>query len=272
MDSAPQITLEKESHVFNLNELLGPVAGARRFSTGVEAELTSQHGFGGSNAFLNPAYTNGLSFAPATVDVVPTILSSDYQQSTVTESAALRYSKIPWTTLFLEAKLQQQSIGENEQDLQKASGFAQKTALESQLSDLRAGFHTSPWRSVSFSADVRRYLNDTHYNNDPDLPLVTGYPGFIRARDLRTDEVETKLSWHPYSWLRTAFSYQYETTRSWVDTPIPSAAAFRPEAAWSAANTIRRFIPANATMTPCPRLFLSTNFFLPAIQIGERGQ
>jgi mono/diheme cytochrome c family protein len=256
LDSVPHITLEKESHVFNCNGLLGPFDGLS-FSGGVQAEWTRQHGFSGGSAFLNPAYTNGSSFSPVTVAVVPTTLASDYDQSTVTENAALRYSKIPYTALFVEARLQQQSIGQYDSDLQPASGFVQNTDFSSQLSDIRAGFNTSPWRSVSINAHYRRYENDSHYDNDPGLPASSGYPAFIRARDLLTDEVETRLSWHPYSWLKTAFSYQYLTTRSWTDTD-PSSGGISPGGGLVAGEYSSRIYSLNTTITPCPRLFLST--------------
>jgi hypothetical protein len=257
LDRAPQITLEKESHVGNLNGLLGPFDGLT-LSAGVQAEWTSQHGFGGDNALLNPAYTNGLLTQPAIVPVVPSILTSDYDESSVTENVALRYSKIPFTALFVDAKLQQQSIGQYDYDVQPASGFMQNTSFTEQLSDIRAGFNTSPWRSVSLSAHYRRYEDDSHYLNDPALPAPAGYPGFIQARDLLTDEVEAKLTWHPRSWLKTAFTYQYLTTRSWTDTDASSGLS--PGGGLEAGEYKSQIYSINTTMTPFPRLFLSTTF------------
>jgi mono/diheme cytochrome c family protein len=256
LNRVPQITIEKESHVFNLNGLLGPFDGLT-LSTGVEAEWTRQHGFGGDNAFLNSVYTDGTP--PAVVPVVPTLLSSDYDQSQVTETAALRYSKIPFTALFVEAKLQQQTIGQDDYDIQSGSGTSQNTSFSSQLSDIRAGFNTSPWTSVSLSAHYRRYEDDSHYDNDAGLPPPAGYPGFILARDLLTDEVETKLTWHPCSCLKTAFSYRYLTTRSWTDTD-PSSGGISPGGGIVAGEYRSQVCSVNATMTPCPRLFLSTTF------------
>src|SRR6201999_4470714 len=46
--NVPQITLSKESHVGNLNALLGPFAGLT-ISTGVQAESSRQHSFGTGN-------------------------------------------------------------------------------------------------------------------------------------------------------------------------------------------------------------------------------
>jgi hypothetical protein len=256
LNSVPQITLEKDSHVFNLNGLFGPFRGLT-LSTGVEAEWTRQHGFGGDNAMLNSFYTDGTP--PAVVPSVPTILTSDYDKDVVTETAALRYSKIPFTALFMDARLQQQTISQNDYDIQAGSGTAQNTSFSSKLSDLRAGFNTSPWRSISLSAHYRRYEDDSHYDNDPGLPPPAGYPGFILARDLLTDEVETKLTWHPSSWLKTAFSYKYQTTRSWDDTDS-SSGGITPGGGIVAGEYHSQVYSVNTTMTPCRRLFLSSTF------------
>jgi len=257
-DSIPRITLEKQSHVFNLNGLLGPFSGLT-LSVGVQADWTGEHGFSGNKTLLNPAYTNGISVAPVTVDVVPTALSSDYDQSTVTENMALRYSKIPYTSLFVEAKLQQETIGQFDEDFQPASGFMQNTSFFSQLSDVRAGFNSSPWRDFSLSGQYRRYQNDSHYNNDPGLLPPASYPGFIRARDLLTDEVDAKLSWRPSSWLKTALSYKYQTTRSWMDTD-PISGGISPGGGIAAGEYYSQIYSFNSTMTPCRRLFFSTTF------------
>ncbi len=256
-DSVPQITLEKDSQVGNVNGLFGPVAGLT-LSTSVQAEWTSQRGFGGGNAFLNPAYTNGFSSQPATVPVVASILSSDYDQSSVTENAALRYNKIPYTSLFADARLQQETIGQYDYDIQPASGFTQNTSFSSQLSDVRAGFNTSPWRSISLSAHYRRSEDDSHYANDPGLPIPATYPGFIQARDLVTDEIEAKLTWHIRSWLKTAFTYQYLNTRSWIDTD--AATGISPGGGSASGEYDSQIYSVNTTMTPCPRLFLSGTF------------
>lgn len=265
VDLVPEITLEQDSQVLNLNGLLGPFAGLS-LSAGVEEQWMHQRDFGGTNAVLNPVYTNGLNtLTPAVIAAVPTLLSSDYAQNTVTESLALRYSAIPFTALFVEARLQQQTISQYDDDLQHATGFTQDTYFSSQLSDVRAGFNTSPWRSVSLSAHYRRYEDDSHYNNDPGLPPPAGYPGFILARVLLTDEVETKLTWHPWSWLKTALSYQYLDTHYTTDTD-PIAAGISPGSDILAGRDVSRIYSINGTITPCPRLYLSGTFsYQPSI-------
>jgi hypothetical protein len=266
MDRAPQITLEKESHVLNLNGLLGPFDGLI-FSSGVEAELTHQHGLGGKNVMLNSVYNDGTP--PVVVPAVATSLSSDYDQTTVTETAALRYSKIPFTGLFVDTRLQQQTISQYDYDTQTGSGTAQNTTFSSQLSDVRAGFNTSPWSSVSLSAHYRRYEDDSHYDNDTGLPAPADYPGFILARDLLTDEIEAKLTWHPNSWLKTAFTYQHLNTRSWSDTDPSALGGGSPGGGLVAGQYDSQIYSINATLTPIPRLFLSSTVsFQPSTSVS----
>src|SRR5262249_25909665 len=76
VSQVPQITLEKESHVFNLNSLLGPFDGLN-ISGGAQAEWTRQRGMG-SGTLNAIGYTLQ---APATLAVDPATLSSDYDQN-----------------------------------------------------------------------------------------------------------------------------------------------------------------------------------------------
>jgi hypothetical protein len=258
LDLLPDSSLQKDSQVFNLNALLGPFEGLT-FIAGLQPEWTRQQGLGGANAFLNPVYTNGASFAPATLPVVPSLLSSDYNQNSITESAALRYNKIPHTALFAEARFQQQGISQYDLDLQPSTEFLQNTSFASQESDLRFGFNTSPWRAVSLDAHYRRYENDSQYENNPGEIVLQGYPGFIKERDLKTDEIEAKLTLHPCAWMRAALSYQYLTTSSWTDTTRSGHGVSDGGGIYSG-ESYSQIYSLNTTFTPWRRLFLSATF------------
>ena len=141
---------------------------------------------------------------PSVTDViVPFTVGSDYDETSVQENLSLRYSKIPFTILFAEAQWEQQNIGQYDQfsasqNILGKAVFLQHTDFSSRSDDLRFGFSTSPWRTVSFNAHVRRYENDSQYDSAPLVqPSPTAYPTFIRSRDLITDEVEARLVWHP---------------------------------------------------------------------------
>jgi hypothetical protein len=205
--SVQQITLERESHVANVNGLLGPWEGLT-FSAGAQTEWTRQHGFGVGN--LNQfAFTR---LTPNNLAIVPTTLRADYDESSAMENLALRFAKIPFTVLFAEGRLEQESMGQTDSDLQSSGNFLENVDFSSQLTDFRAGFSTSPWRWISLTADYHRYENDSHYPNDAPPQPAGGYPDFFRSRELLTEDIETKLVLRPCNWLKTTLSYQLETT------------------------------------------------------------
>ncbi len=126
------------------------------------------------------------------------------------------------------------------------------------------GFTTSPWKAVSFSGHYRRYEENSRYLNDTPPQPAGSYPGFIRARDLLTDEVEAKLTLRPITWFKTTLSYQFLTTDSWTDT----RAAFKtaPPTTYSPGGNIlagqfdSQIYSISTTLTPCQRLYLDTTF------------
>lgn len=260
---APEIALERESHVVNLNSLLGPFDGLT-FSAGVQSEWTRQKGLGSAS------FDTVIPGAPPLTFTNPATFSSDYDKSSVQENLALRYTKIPFTALFAEARLEQQRIGQFEQlvdALHDPEEFLLNTEFSSQLTDFRAGFNTSPWQGVSLSAHYRRYEDDSHYHPSRDQQPIgaptEGYPGFIRARDLLTDEVKTKLAWHPLSWLKTSLSYQLLTTRYRTETASatdPFLGSISPGGGLQAGKYDSHIYSINTTLTPVQRIYLSTTF------------
>jgi len=257
----PQIALEKESHVGNLNGLLGPFDGLV-ISTGVQAEWTRQTGFG------TGTYDQQVPPPPFTDVLVPFTEASDYDESSLQENLALRYSKIPFTALYAESRFEQQNIGQSDQfdaaqDILNKAVFLQHTAFSSQSSDLRCGFNTSPWRSVDLNAQYRRYENDSQYDSDPLVqPVQTAYPTFIRSRDLISDEVESKLVLHLTPDFKTSLSYQYQTTRYGLDTSpyVPFGVVISPGGELLAGRDRSHIFSVNTTLKPARRLYLSTTF------------
>lgn len=256
----PQLTLERESHVANLNALVGPFWGFT-LSGGVQSEWTRQKGFGQGN--LNRF--NFSATPPSTLTVTNTTLFSDYDENSLTESAALRYHQIPFTTLFAEARLQQQRIGQSAYDLQPSGNFVEAVDFSSQLRDLRAGFNTSPGRSVSLGAHYRRYENDSRYPNTQPLQPVGGYPGFFNSRDLETDEIELKLSWRLARWLKATASCQFLETDYWSDTnpafTLTPPGNFSPGGKIHAGESDSRRYSLGVTLTPWQRLYLTTTLY-----------
>lgn len=257
----PRIVLERESHVGNVNGLIGPFYGLV-FSAGGQAEWTRQNGFGDGSFDQEPPPP------PVSSLIVPFNVASEYDTTAFLESLALRFSKIPFTSLFAEARFEQRYIGQYDQfsaseDVFNKAIFLQHTDFSSGSSDVRFGFSTSPWRAVSLSAHYRRYDNVSHYDSDPLVqPVSTAYPTFIRSRDLLTDEAEGKLSLQPATWLKTMLSYQYRTSEYDLDThPFLSFGnVISPGGPLVAGKDHSHMVSFNATITPFPRLYLSTTF------------
>jgi hypothetical protein len=259
--SVPQITLEKESNVGNVNGLIGPFDGLV-ISTGVQAEWTRQNGFG------TGTFDQQIPPPPFKNFPVPFAVASDYDETSVQENLSLRCSKIPFTVLYAEAQLEQQNIGQYDQfsasqNILSKAVFLQHTAFSSQSGDLRFGFSTSPWRSVSFTAHYRRHEDDSQYDSDPLVqPSPTAYPTFIRSRDLITDEVEAKLILHPSTRFKTTLAYQYDATDYGMNTSpyLSFGNVISPGGQLTAGEDHSHIFSINATLTPMPRLFLSATF------------
>lgn len=256
--SAPQITLERESHLLNLNGLFGPFDGLT-ISTGAQSEWTRQSGAGKGNLNqINSA--NPLVPLP----ILFTTLASDYDLNSISENIALRYTKIPFTALFAEARAQQQSIGQSDYDIQPGYVFSENPDYANQASDLRFGFNTSPWQQVTWSAHYRRQEDDSWYEKRTvELP-IGGYPGFIKSRSIVSDEVETKLALHPATWIKTTLSYKYLITDYNSVTPSAldpnSLAVVSTGGPLLAGRDQAHVYGISTTLTPIRRLFLDTTF------------
>ena len=188
--NAPDIKLERDSHVFSVSALLGPWQGLT-LSLGTQNEWTRQQGFG--NASVDVA----LPFPPFLFPLVPEVIQSDFDRSTFSQDVGVRFTKIPFPTLFVEGRFQQESIGQTAQETGGLTPFLLETDATSKLEDLRAGFNTSPWRRGSLSGQYRYYDDRSDYNNLSKQSFgqpYQEYPGFILWRDLLTQEAEMKLS------------------------------------------------------------------------------
>jgi hypothetical protein len=189
---------------------------------------------------------------------------------TFSQDAGLRFTKIPFTTLYVDARFEQDDFGQYQEQLDGITAFVQSTDAQSRMNDVRVGFNTSPWRRVSLSGHFRRYENDTDYNNlFKDVPNDNeGYPAFITSRNLLSDEAEAKLALQLTSWLKTSLTYQwlaneYHTTTEAVTTnpfPVAIASNISPGGSLLAGTYNAHIATFNATLTPWRRLFLSTTF------------
>jgi len=260
--NATDIELERDSHVFSLSALLGPWEGLS-LSLGSQNEWTHQTGFG------NASVVEALPFEPYIFPVAPERFQASTDRSTYTQEAGVRFTKIPFTTLFAEGRFVHETIGETEQETGDLTPFLLQTDTESRLEDFRAGFNTSPCRRVSLSAQYHQYDSHTDYDNSLKESLgqpYDGYPGFILWRDVLSQEAEVKLSLQAASWVKTTISYQwlennYHTATDSVNDPLSGlVGGISPGGSLLAGNYQAQIATLNTTLTPWRRLFLSTTF------------
>jgi len=164
-------------------------------SLGSQNEWTHQQGSGSANVDL--ALAGSPPLPPQVISLGPQVYYSAFDRSTFSQDVGVRFTKIPFTTLFVDGRFQQESIGQTAEEAGDYTPFLLETDATSTLKDLRAGFNTSPWRRVSLSGQYRYYDHQSDYNNSTKESFgqpYEGYPGFILWRNLLTQKAEMKLS------------------------------------------------------------------------------
>lgn len=264
-----RIVLDQETHVFNANAMLGPWEGLT-FSSGLQAEWMSQHGIGEVNVdqrdpTADPDAKNPYLEYPAT-------LNADIDRFTLDENFGLRFTKIPFTVVYGEARFQQERLGQFEDEAQvpySQHDFLRNTDATSDLKEFRAGFNVSPWQRVSFNARFRHRDKDSDYDHtqdslrayNPDGTLLgifpnDGYSAFIRSRQIQTDEAQFKLVLKPTAWLKTTLGCQIVATDYHTSTDL-SPGDVSPGGRIFSGNYDAHVYSLNATLTPWRRLYLS---------------
>src|SRR6185503_15193695 len=105
--NAHGLPLEQSAHIFNANAQLG------RWETltanaGVQAEWNHQESFG------RVSLDESDPIDPSLVATNPASINGDYDRFTLQENAGVRFTGIPFTSLYAEARWQQESIDEFE--------------------------------------------------------------------------------------------------------------------------------------------------------------
>ena len=266
--SSDVLLLKREAHVFSGASLFQPIDGLS-VSVGFQAEWQRQHGAG--NIRLDEGNPN----VPEDFHLLPATLRSDLDKSLTMENVGLRYTKIPFTVLFAEARFEQEAIGQYEQEdtgsiagsPHAADAFLRNTDATNDRRDGRVGFNTSPWRWFGLSAHYRNRSSDSDYDHlldlrgDPNTALLTtnnAYSAFIRRRQIDTDEVETKLALRPANWLRATITYQrIESDYSTTTDPVPGGTV--PESLLAGKQEQNRY-GLGLTVNPFQRFYFSGTF------------
>lgn len=249
--SGQSILLDQHSHVFNVSSLFGPWKNFT-LSAGVQNEWQRQRGFGNVNLDVGAP---GIFFFP-----MPATIGANTDKAALEEQVSLRYTGLPYTVLFAEARLQQESIGQSEQDIGGGQDFLRDTDASGELYDYSAGFTVSPWQAVSLTTEFRQRRKHSSYTHNVDQAFgfpLTGYSAFITARDYDLDEIKVRLSLKPRSWLRAMLTYQLQAADYTTVTDAEPLVAASPGGTIHAGNHDIQIYSANVTATPWHRLHLS---------------
>lgn len=256
---AERIQLELESHVFSLSARVGPWKGLS-LNLGTQNEWTRETGLTTANVSI----AMPLGIFPVDLES----LYSDLDRRSFSQDVGFQYTSLPFTTIYGSLRLQEETLGQFQQEAAGLTPFLERAEAQSRLQDARVGFDTSPWQRVSVTGEVRRYDDSTDYAYPLKVvgPPDEGYPAFIQARDLLSNQAEGKLALQVNSWLKTSLSYewlenQYRTTTAPVQAnPFTGTTGISPGGQLLAGEYQTHLTSLNATFTPGRRLFLSTSF------------
>jgi hypothetical protein len=252
--SSGRITLRRESEIFSVASLFTPL-DYLSLSLGTQNEWTHEEGFGASVPDFEVA-TNAFT-------------SANYDEFKASQNANLRFTKIPFTVLFAEARSEEEGIGEYQQE-EDPGALTNKTDATSDRYNLQTGFNTSPWRWFALDAQYQRQYSDTDYNHlidefgslvgDPTFVTPSnGYPAFILNRKIQTDEFETKLTLRPANWLRTTLTYQITAT-DYSSKTDPAFLGLSPGGPILDGRYDAQTYGFSTTLTPWRRFYLSGTF------------
>ena len=239
------LATDSDSHVVNLNAMYGPIAHLI-VSAGLQGEITDTHGF--TDAALQSSVT------PVT-QTQDQFRSANHQEN-LDETLGVRYTKIPFTTLYADGKWSERRSTLTEgtvQDTVAAMALARDVTEFRQ--DYRIGFNTAPISRLTLAAHYRHFIDDHDYDNSVDT--TAGYPGLITAQDFTTDETMLKLTLRPCA--RFSVSLMYQLVATDIRTGIGSPLITVPGGTQLSGNYDANIYSLSATLTPTARLYLTAS-------------
>lgn len=256
------ITLERDSHVFSLNSALGPWK-ALLLTLGTQNEWTRQQGFGGAAMDLT------MASSPSPIPLEPEQFRTDLDRAIFMQNAGLRFTGLPFTTLFAEVRFQEETLGQYETTDGGLNQFLLNADTQTGTVDYRFGFNTSPWRRISLSGHYRNFDRQTDYDTlrkEAYGEPYQGYPGFLRWRDLLSQEAQAKLAWQANAWVKATLSYQWRqndyrtATEEVADAGAGIPGGISPGGRIFAGRYDAHIPALNLTLSPWQRLYFSGTF------------
>jgi len=249
------VDLDQNSHVLNGNVMFGPFfKKTTSFYGGIQAEKTETDGREAAELFEGTE-------APAEAN--ESLVHNDKEW--FEERIGVRFSGIPFTTLYAEGKWNQGNIALFEEELvtnppNPEELFLRYTDTDVSRQDYRVGFNTAPIRQLTLSSYYRHNRRENDYHGLIDQLIEDGedvgqpgYSGFIDRQTLTTDEVGAKLTIRPRSNLSFSFKYQFVMTDTYTTFEDPTASN-------QTGDYKSSIYTVGATLVPIPRMFCSALF------------
>ncbi|MEI8062969.1 MAG: hypothetical protein WCH84_02785 [Verrucomicrobiota bacterium] len=241
-----QIAVKQTGHILNGNAMFGPFSGLT-LNCGIQGELNDSRAHNDGNL-----KNQGAGDVPIRANT-----SADLKQ--LEENMGLRYTKIPFTTLYTDGRFRQGSIGQGEDEFQAgsvSSTFTRQYDTVINSEDVRVGFNASPISKVTWSGYCR--YNET--DNDYQQIVDTDQRAAIAEQKFMTKELGTKLTVRPVSRLSLALKYQL------VSTKIQTTSTWGPNAVYNnrkisdSGHYDSHIYTVSTTVTPINRLYLTSLF------------
>lgn len=258
---ANRIVLNRRDNVASFGARVGPWQELVLYG-GVQADWSQQHGFSDVTQRFNSP-TNAVHSA---------VLSwSDIDRQLTEERAGVRFTGLPFTSIYAEGLWQQESVDQFEDQSATISipnisdihvtPIDRGTDAEARVDRYRVGFNTSPWRSLKLAAHYQLSDRRTGYSPTPDDqsngPAGNGYPNFITGRRIDSDEAETSLTARLGAQLKARVKFQWD--RSDYETRHQALSAGTPGGAIDAGNEDAQIYSAGLYWTPLTHLGLDVS-------------
>jgi hypothetical protein len=248
------VSFGQDSQVTDVNLMVGPFGGAVFFA-GVRGEDTHTQGFA-DVVEANVANSAG----PIE------IASSDSEKKELEGTVGMRYTSIPRTTLYADARI---LVGKTDDtwmengDSLGAIDLVREAQITRQY--YTAGFNSAPWSRVSISGRFRHSVRDNDYGNSVDLNPDTGYPGLLTGERLTSDDGMLKLSLRVSGKLQLFLGYQYSATNIHnrahaITAPLLNPPLVVPATDMDTGAFHSRTYSTSATWSPLSRLYLTGVF------------
>ncbi|MFA6564398.1 MAG: autotransporter outer membrane beta-barrel domain-containing protein [Verrucomicrobiia bacterium] len=269
----PGVRLSQDSHTANINLMVGPFDGLMA-SVGVQAEKEDTDTSSFTYYPEIPAGSPIIGTVPANAPFAPLVpgpvrrIVTTVDKQGLEEHVGLRYTKIPYTTIYTEAKWAQEDYNDDANQQAFVSPFGGPAGagggfgldLQTIRQEYTAGFATSPWARMTWTTQYRHKRIDNLTNTRYNIAGMSSYAGTLQDQEFTEDEISTKLTYRPFSKVALTLKYQLVSEDIYNTTPAQAGSGTftaTPAGTIQAFNYYANIYSASATVTPMNRLYVT---------------